>query len=127
MAAVAAPVSGLVIPQPVEIVRRARAPWFIRCPPIYLVALAIVLGDALGNIGFYTPLWVAASLAVAALFLFLSRTPGVAMAMAAIAITGATTGPAHELMTPTLEKGSVRALSEGSMFTVEGRLMSEPE
>ncbi len=129
MAAVAAPVSGLVIPQPVEIVRRARAPWFIRCPPIYLVALAIVFGDASARQYrlLHDALWVAASLAVAALFLFLSRTPGVAMAMAAIAITAATTGPAHELMTPTLEKGSVRALSEGSMFTVEGRLMSESE
>ncbi len=55
MAAVATPVSGLVIPQAAEPVRRARAPRFVRCPPIYVVAIAVAVGDALGNLGFDAP------------------------------------------------------------------------
>jgi competence protein ComEC len=127
MAAVAAPVSGLVIPQNVEAVRRARRPWFVRCPPIYLVALAVVLGDALGNLGFEAPLWIAVGLSVGAWGLFLLRAPGAGVALAAIAISVAMTKPAYQMMTPPFDALAVRNIAEGSMLVVDGDLIREPE
>ena len=127
MAAVAAPVSGLVIPQAAEPVRRARAPWFVRCPPIYVVAIAVAVGDALGNLGFDAPLWIAIGLSVGALGLFLVRVPGVAVAMAAIAIAVVMTEPVHQLMQPAFDALNIRKFSEGSMLSVEGHLVREAE
>ena len=75
MAAVTAPVSGLVIPQSAEPIRRTRTPWFVRCPPIYVVAIAVALGDGLGTLGFTFPLSVAIVLSATACVLFLIRAP----------------------------------------------------
>ncbi len=127
MAAVAAPVSGLVIPESLQTVRRARAPWFVRCPPIYVVAIAVALGDALGNLGFDAPIWIAVWLSAGAFGLFLIRVPGVGVAMAAIAIAAATTEPVHQMMMPASDALSIRNFSEGSMLMVEGHLIREPE
>ncbi len=127
MAAVAAPVPRLIIPQTVEAVRRTRAPWFVRCPPIYVIAIAVAMGDALGNLGLDIPLWVAIGLSAAALALFILGIPEVAVAVAAIAIVFAVTEPAAQMMTPAFDALSIRNLSEGSMLVVEGHLIRESE
>jgi len=127
MAAVAAPVSGLVIPAPAQTIRRARMPWFVRCPPIYVVAIAVALGDAFGNLGFTGSISLALGLTGAALCLFLMRLPTIAVAMAAIAIAIATTTPVHQMMAPAFDALSIRNFPEGAMLIVEGRLIREVE
>ena len=127
MAAVAAPVSGLVIPSPVEAVRRAPIPWFVRCPPIYAVAIAVALGDALGNFRFSAPIWIVVCLSAAAFLLFLMRVPSVGVAMAAVAIAAATMEPVHQMMQPTPDPLSISNFPEGSMLIVEGHLIREVE
>jgi competence protein ComEC len=127
MAATAAPVSGLVIPASVKTVRRAQQPWFVRCPPIYVVAIAVALGDAFGNLGLEVPFRTAACLSAAAFLLFLMRAPEIAVAMAAAAIVVAMTEPAHLMMTPAFDALSIRNFPEGSMLTIEGHLMREVE
>ena len=127
MAAVAAPVSGLVIPQSAEPVRRTRAPWFVRCPPIYVVAIAVALGDGLGTLGFAAPVMIAGCLSVMALGLFMIRAPGAGAAISAIAIAVAMTEPVHQMMTPAPDALSIRNVAEGSMLMVEGHLTREAE
>jgi competence protein ComEC len=127
MAAVAAPVSGLVIPQAAEPVRRARAPWFVRCPPIYVVAIAVAIGDVFGNLGFDAPVSIAIGLSIGAFGLFLARVPSVAVAMAALAIAVAMTEPVHQMMQPAFDALNIRNFPEGSMLIVEGRLVREAD
>ena len=127
MAAVAAPVSGLVIPEAAETIRRERQPWFVRLPPIYVIAVAIAIGDSAGNLGYVVPFWIAAGIGLGALALFLARAPSVAMAAAAIALASATTEPIHALMMPAPDPVSIRHFEEGAMLTVEGQLIREAE
>ncbi len=127
MAAVTAPVSGLVIPQSAEPVRRARMAWFVRCPPIYIVAIAVAVGDGLGALGFTFPLSVAIVLSATACGLFLIRAPGSAVALAAIAIAVAMTEPVYHMIAPAFDALSIRNIAEGSMLTVEGHLIREAE
>ncbi len=127
MAAIAASVPNLIVPERDETIRRAATPWFVRCPPIYTVALAVVIGDALGNLGFSAPTWIAVCLTTAVGGFFLARLPAVGVAVACIAIAAATTEPAHQIMTLASDPLSIRSFPEGSMLTVEGRLMREPE
>src|SRR5579862_4861025 len=126
MAAVAAPVSGLVIPEAAETIRRERPPWFVRCPPIYVVAVAIAIGDGGGNLGYCIPFWIAAGLGAGALTLFLIRAPSIAMVLAGLAIASAMTAPVHELMTAASSDSlNIRHIDEGAMLTVEGHLVRE--
>ncbi|HVN30104.1 MAG TPA: DNA internalization-related competence protein ComEC/Rec2, partial [Candidatus Binataceae bacterium] len=127
MAAVAASVPNLVVPEREEIARRAPAPWFVRCPPIYVVALAIVIGDALGSLGFAIPIWIPISAGAACLVLFLMRAPSIGVAMAALAIMLASTIPAHQMIKPAPDPKSISAIPEGAMLLVEGDLIREAE
>src|SRR5579872_7103554 len=127
MAAVAGPVSGLVIPEVIETIRRERARWFVRCPPIYIVAVAVAIGDGAGNIGLFVPFWIAAGLSAGALVLFLIRASSFGVAIAVIAIAAATTEPAYHLMTPMADALSIRHFDEGTMLVVEGHLVREAE
>jgi competence protein ComEC len=127
MAAIAVPVPNLTVPQREETIRRARAPWFVRCPPIYVVAVAVALGYALGSVGFWAPIWIAVGLSVGAFVLFLIRLPGLAVAIAAIAIAAAMTGPAHQMITPEPDALGIRNFVEGSMLIVDAHLVREPE
>src|SRR5579863_5794742 len=112
MAAVTAPVSGLVIPQSAEPVRRARMAWFVRCPPIYIVAIAVAVGDGLGALGFTFPLSVAIVLSATACGLFLIRAPGSAVALAAIAIAVAMMEPVYHMIAPAFDALSIRNIAE---------------
>ena len=127
MAAVAGPVSGLVIPEAIETIRRERAPWFVRCPPSISSRSRSLIGDSAGNLGFVVPLRVAACLSAGALVLFLIRTPSVGVAISAIAIAAVTTKPAYHLMTPMPDALSIRHFDEGAMLIVEGHLIREAE
>jgi competence protein ComEC len=127
MAAVAASVPNLIVPEREEILRRARTPWFVRCPPIYIVAIAVVLGDALGNCGFYVPWWLAACLGAVAVACFLFRAPSIGVAIAAVAIVAATTLPAHRMFAPAFDTLDINKFPEGSMLIVEGHLVREVE
>ena len=127
MAAVGASVPNLLVPEREEIVRRARAPWFVRCPPIYAVAIAVAVGDALGNLGFRAPIWIAVSLSAAGFLLFMVRCPSIGVATGAIAIAVAMTEPVVQLMTPAFDALSIRNFPEGEMLTVEGHLIREAE
>ncbi len=127
MAALSASVPNLVVPERDEIIRRARALWFVRCPPIYAVAIAVVVGDALGNFGFVVPFELAVCLSAVALGLFLIRAPGLAVAFALATIVRGMTEPVHRLMSPPIDAGSIRAFPEGAMLTVEGHLTREVE
>ena len=127
MAAVAATVPSLIVPERDDVVRRARARWFVRCPPIYVVAIAIVIGDALGSCGFAVSLWIAIYLSTLALGLFLIRAPSFGVAICAIAIAAASTLPAHRMMAPAFDPRSIRNIPEGSMVLVEGDLIREVE
>jgi competence protein ComEC len=127
MAATVASVPNLVVPEREEIVRRVRAPWFVRCPPIYLVAIAIAVGDWLGNLGFEVPLAIAIGLGVVSFLLFLIRVPSIAVAMAALAIAAGLTEPVHHLMKPAFDPLNIRVLPEGQVIDVEGHLVREAE
>ena len=127
MAAIAASVPNLIVPEREEAIRRERTPWFVRCPPIYVVAIAVVLGDALGSCGFYVPLWVAVFFGAAAAVLFLVRSPSIGVAIAAVGIAAATISAAHRVSASAFDARSIRNLAEGSMLTIEGHLIREAE
>src|SRR5271167_2634891 len=70
---------------------RVAGPALAQIPALYIVALAILTGDAAGSMGLGIPLWLAAVLGVAALAAFLLARPGlgIAIALGAIAIAAA--------------------------------------
>ncbi len=105
----------------------ARRPWYVRFPPIYAIAIAIVGGDGLGNFHIFFPLWLAALAALGALAMFLARKPsaGVAAALAAIAL--ASTVSVHRMLTPATGPLSLRRFHAGTLLTITGRLALEPE
>ncbi len=102
-------------------------PWYVRFPPIYAIAIAIVAGDGLGNFHLFFPLWLAALTAIGALALFLARKPsaGVATALGAIAL--ASTVSVHRMLTPASGPLSLRRFHAGTLLTITGRLAREPE
>ncbi len=102
-------------------------PWYIRFPPVYAVAIAIVAGDALGNWRIFPPLWVSAALGAVAMLLFLAAYRGAGVAIALVAIISAATAPLHSMLAPAADPMSLRNFPEGAMLTVEGRLVREAE
>ncbi len=101
--------------------------WFVRFPPVYAVAIAIVAGDALGNLGIFPPLWAGAVLGLGALALFLGSRRSVGVAMALGAILAASTVPAHRMLAPPDNPLSIRHMPDGAPVMVEGRLIREAE
>jgi len=126
VAVATASVANLIVPEREEALRRQRAPWFVRCPPIYLVAIAVALGDGAGNFGL-VPLWIAACLTVGAIALFLFRSPSAGVALAVVAIAAAATVPVHQLLSPAADPSGIRYFDEGAMLTIEGHLIREAE
>ena len=117
----------LVIPAADKTERRLASPWFVRCPPIYAVAIAVVVGDALGNVGIFVPQVITIGIAVAALGLFLAEFRSVAVATALFAIAAAGMMPVHLILAPPNDPIGLRRFDEGAMVTVEGNLAHEPE
>ena len=90
--------------------------------PIYLVASAILSGDALGVCCFAAPLWLAAMLAIVAAALFMRRAASTATAVAMVAIAAAVSTPARDTVTPRFSAHSIRNFSDGAAVTLEGRI-----
>ncbi len=96
-------------------------------PPIYCVALAIVAGDGLGNLGAGLPLSCAIIAAIAAAALLLARRPAAGIAIALAGIAAASTIPVHELLAHPPGSASIRRFADGARVTIEGRLVREAE
>ena len=90
--------------------------------PIYLVAVAILAGDAIGVSLFSVPLWLAATLAIASAALFMRRAAPAAIAVAMLAIAAAASMPARESVAPHYSAHSIRNFSDGAALTLEGRI-----
>jgi uncharacterized protein DUF4131 len=100
---------------------------FERHPPIYAVAIAIVAGDALGNLHVAMPLWPAIVFALMALAMFLSSRPMPGLAIAYVAIFLCAMAGVTRLLDPLPAPSSIRNFADGSTLTIEGRLYREPE
>jgi competence protein ComEC len=96
-------------------------------PALYLVALALLGGDATGYLQIGLPLWLAVFFATGALaaWMLASRVWALAMALAAIASAGAVA--AQSVYAPPLANATVRAFSDNQPIVVEGSLDREPE
>ena len=90
--------------------------------PIYLVAVAVLAGDALGVCRLAVPLWFAAILAIAGAALYLLRAAPAATAVAMLAIAAAVSMPARDSVAPRFASHSIRNFSDGAALTLEGRI-----
>lgn len=102
-------------------------PWFVRFPPVYAIAIAIVAGDALGALRVCLPLWSAVALAGVALAGFVARAPAVAMALALTAIAVGASVPSYRLVAPARDGAGLHRFGEGAQLAIEGTLAREPE
>lgn len=96
-------------------------------PALYLVAMAVLTGDAAGSLRVGIPLWLAAALGVAAVttLLLAATRLGIAMALGAIAMAAAVA--AQLLYDPPAGAVSIRAFSDDRPTIFEGILEREPE
>jgi ComEC/Rec2-related protein len=94
----------------------------LEVPPIYLVAIAILAGDALGVNRLAAPLWIAGSIAAAAVVLFMRRNAAAATGVALLAIAAAVSMPAREAVAPHYPPDSVRHFADGESVMLEGRI-----
>jgi len=90
--------------------------------PIYLVAAAILAGDALGVCRFTAPLWLAVMLAIVAAALFMRHAALAATAIAMVAIAAAVSMPARDPVAPRFSAHSIRNFPDGAAVTLEGRI-----
>ena len=98
-----------------------------RVAPIYLVAISIVTGDALGNFHVAIPLWLASTLALVALGAFLSSRRALGLIAAYVAIVFAANVAVANVLEPPRDVHSVATMVEGSRVTIEGRVYRETE
>ena len=96
--------------------------FIVEVAPIYLVAAAILAGDALGVSLFAIPLWLAVMLAFVAAALYLRRAAPAATAVAMLAIAAAVSMPAREAVAPRLTPQSIRNYPDGAALTLEGQI-----
>ncbi|HYB92097.1 MAG TPA: DNA internalization-related competence protein ComEC/Rec2 [Candidatus Binataceae bacterium] len=101
--------------------------WFERIAPIYLVAIAIALGDGLGNFRIFVAPWLVAALSAAALIAFLASLRSLGTAIALVAIAAAATVPVRNLLDPAYNAPKLRAFADGARITIEGTVIREPE
>jgi hypothetical protein len=90
--------------------------------PIYLIAIAILAGDALGVSLLAVPMWLAAILAIVATALFMRRAPSAATAVAIVAIAAAVSMSARESVVPHYSAHSIGNFPDGAALTLEGRI-----
>ncbi len=103
------------------------ARWLTDFPPLYIVTIALVGGDALGNAGFYLPLEIAIALAFVAAAAFLAARPEIGIAVAFLAIASAATAPVHNLLAPARGPATLYRFGDTSRVTIDGLLVREPE
>lgn len=100
---------------------------FSEAPALYLVTLAVVIGDSAGNAFLFAPLWLAGLVAMIALILFLTGRPALGIAIALVAIAAAATAPVRDLIEPSRAPASLSRFSDGSQVILEGYLERAPE
>jgi competence protein ComEC len=96
-------------------------------PPIYTVAVVILIGDGLGNFRVFIPGWVAVASALAAVAAYLRARSAAGYALALIALVAATNQPVRDLLVPPAGSESIRAFAGGKPVTIEGTVVREPE
>ncbi len=96
-------------------------------PALYLVALAVLIGDGAGSLRSGIPLGLAAVFCVAALAAFLLARPGLGTATALGAIAIAAAAAAQLLYDPPAGAVSIGAFSDDRPIIFEGTLDREPE
>ncbi len=96
-------------------------------PPIYVAALAILAGDALGNFHVFFDLRLAVLLAVFATILFCVARPMAGLIAAFLAIAAAETVPVHHLLAPDLSPAGLHRFADDSTITLEGTIARAPE
>jgi competence protein ComEC len=126
-----APTAALVRTLPPAALTPSRAPpsyaarsldFVLAIAPIYLVAVAILAGDALGVSLCAVPLWLAAMLAALSAALFMRRAAPPAIAVALVAIAAAASVPARDAVAPRFSTLSIRNFPDGGALTIEGRI-----
>jgi competence protein ComEC len=101
--------------------------YLIETPPLYLVTIAIVLGDALGNAWCFAAPWFAIVLGALAGATFLASRRAAAMALVLAGLVAAATIPVHHLLEPPRDVTSLTRFGDDSTITVEGYVVHEPE
>jgi competence protein ComEC len=99
----------------------------LRTPPLYLTTLALVGGDALGNLQVFVPLQTVIWVVAAAAVLFLLRRPVPGIVVGLLGLTFAATLPVKHLLAPDFSSQTVRRFPDGSYVTLDGWLVREPE
>jgi competence protein ComEC len=95
---------------------------------IYGVASALVVGDALGNLGYWPGYsWILWAVALVAISLFLCRKTTLGLVVTLLALTGAASLSAGKLSAPDRSALSIRHYPEGAQLALEGLLWREPE
>src|SRR5258708_35838478 len=95
--------------------------------PIYLIAIAILAGDALGVSLFAVPMWLPAMLAIVAAPLFMRRTTYAATAVAMVAIAAAMSIAARDSVAPHHSPQCGRHLPDGAALSPEVRINRAPQ
>lgn len=96
-------------------------------PPLYLVTLAVVIGDALGNAGGFVPLRLAAAAGAAAAAIFLLNQRGAGLVLALLAIAGAATAAVRPVLEPPGGPASLKRFADDAAVSVEGCLVRAAE
>ncbi|HEY2107261.1 MAG TPA: ComEC/Rec2 family competence protein [Candidatus Binataceae bacterium] len=98
-----------------------------KIPTLYLVALALIAGDAAGSARISPPLWMALGFFAGAIAAFLMnrRTRAMVLALSALAVAAGVA--AQQVYDPPARAATVRALPEDQPLVLEGTLDREPE
>ncbi|MFZ0677396.1 DNA internalization-related competence protein ComEC/Rec2 [Candidatus Binatus sp.] len=98
-----------------------------RVAPIYVVAIAIVTGDALGNFHVAIPLWLEWTLALVALVAFLRSRRTLGLSATYLAIVIAANVAVANVLEPPRKPHGIATMVEGSRVAIEGRVYRETE
>jgi len=95
--------------------------------PIYLIAAAIVAGDAAGVCVGGAPLWLAGLFAAAAAILFMRRASQLGIAFALLALAAAASTAARAAVAPPPTRDGIRNFPDGAAVTLEGQIDRDPQ
>jgi competence protein ComEC len=105
---------------------RRQAPAGAGIPALYMVALAMLAGDAAGACRLGIALWLPVTVGAGAAILFLTERRGWAMALALSALAGAAAVAAQQVYDPP-RRATVSSLPDNRPIVFEGYLDREPE
>lgn len=96
-------------------------------PALYLVALAIMAGDAAGGLRIGPPIWMALILCAGAAAVFLTAKPRWAEILALSALAAAAATASNAVYRPPPGAATIRSFPDGQPIVFEGGLDREPE